>query len=266
MPSHVKCGMQTQPEALYNFIFMKKILLLMFSFFGNIGLSYSQAIDTVKTYSFGKMPPIYGEDKLYWERNYDDKNHLSFEGLRYNDCFTGPFINYWENGKVKTKGQYLPNTTRDWTKLQERGLCSVETGEWKSYDETGKYTSSVFYTNGKMVATPPIDTVSTTNYGKMPPVFFANKVYWERNYDDRHHLLFEALKYNTCFIGPYFAYWDNGNIKTRGQYVENTSGDWTNLKTRGLCSVQDGVWKNYNETGQVSKTIIYDKGTIIKED
>ena len=111
----------------------------------------------------------------------------------------------------------------------------------------------------------PIDTVTTVDYGKMPPVYFSNKVYWERNYDNKNHLLFEALKYNSCFIGAFINYWDNGKIKTKGQYVHNTTTNWNGLQKRGLCSVQDNTWKNYNKEGKLIKTVIYKKGKIIKE-
>ena len=110
-----------------------------------------------------------------------------------------------------------------------------------------------------------VDTVQTFDFGKMPPVYFSNKVYWERNYDNQNHLLFEGLKYNTCFIGAFTNYWDNGKVKTKGQYVTNKTQDWSNLQSRGLCSVQDSIWTNYNEAGQLIKTVVYKNGEIIKE-
>lgn len=110
-----------------------------------------------------------------------------------------------------------------------------------------------------------VDTVQTYSFGKMPPVYFSDKVYWEKNYDDHNHLLFEGLKYNSCFIGSFINYWDNGKIKTTGQYVQNKTGDWSNLKQRGYCDVKDGTWKNYNEEGVLVKTVIYKAGEIEKE-
>jgi antitoxin component YwqK of YwqJK toxin-antitoxin module len=226
----------------------------------------AQVIDTFRTSRFGKMPVAYGLDKIYWERNYDDKGHLSFEGLRYNDCFIGAYANYWDNGRKKTEGQYLPNTTGDWKNLQGRGLCSVQDGEWKAYNEAGALTNKYFYENGKMVKEQPvIDTVTTADFGKMPPVYFSNKVYWERNYDNKNHLLFEALKYNACFIGEYLNYWENGKLKTKGQYLQNPTTDWTGLQKRGLCSVMQGEWKNFDATGNLKKTVVYEQGKIIKE-
>ncbi len=111
-----------------------------------------------------------------------------------------------------------------------------------------------------------VDTVQTVDYGKMPPVYFSNILYWERNYDKDNHLLFEALKYNSCFVGTFVNYWKNGKVKTKGQYLTNTTGIWTSLQSRGLCSVQEGEWKNFDEAGKLIRTVIYKTGKIFKED
>ncbi|HYM93139.1 MAG TPA: hypothetical protein VET23_03295 [Chitinophagaceae bacterium] len=113
--------------------------------------SKSQAIDTVITVNYGKMPPVYFSDKIYWERNYDKNNRLLFEGLKYNSCFIGDFVNYWPNGRVKTKGGYLKNNSNDWKELEGRGLCSVMEGEWKNYDGEGKLLSIAIYDKGKII-------------------------------------------------------------------------------------------------------------------
>jgi antitoxin component YwqK of YwqJK toxin-antitoxin module len=130
---------------------MKSILIVLILIIITVSVSRSQGIDTVQTFAFGKMPPVYFENKLYWEKNYDSKNHLQFEGLSYNSCHVGAFINYHKNGSVKTKGQYKENTTGDWSNLNERGLCSVPDGEWKSYSETGELKSTIIYEDGKIV-------------------------------------------------------------------------------------------------------------------
>lgn len=110
-----------------------------------------------------------------------------------------------------------------------------------------------------------IDTVITADYGKMPPVYFSNKIYWERNYDNKNHLLFEALKYNSCFIGAFADYWENGRVKTCGQYLHNHSGNWASLQAQGLCSVRDGEWISFNSAGRLINTTLYEKGKVIKE-
>ena len=130
---------------------MKSLLITLFVVIGSISQSHSQAIDTVQTVDYGKMPPVYFSNKVYWERNYDKDNHLLFEGLKYNSCFIGAFVNYWENGKVKTVGQYLQDSTVGMKDLQSHGLCNVQQGEWKNYKEDGSLYSTVLYDKGKII-------------------------------------------------------------------------------------------------------------------
>jgi len=130
---------------------MKTIFFTLLLFVILIPILNAQGIDTVNTYSFGKMPPVYFENKLYWEKNYDDKGHLNFQGLSYNNCHVGDYTNYHKNGNVKTKGQYKSNTTDDWTNLNDRGLCSVPDGEWKTYSETGELEHTIIYENGNII-------------------------------------------------------------------------------------------------------------------
>ena len=110
-----------------------------------------------------------------------------------------------------------------------------------------------------------IDTVQTADYGKMPPVYFSNKVYWEKNYDKDNHLLFEALKYNSCFIGAFVNYWNNGRVKTCGQYLRDTTVSLANMVKNEKCSTMNGGWKNFNEAGVLIGTVLFDRGKIIKE-
>jgi antitoxin component YwqK of YwqJK toxin-antitoxin module len=110
-----------------------------------------------------------------------------------------------------------------------------------------------------------IDTVQTVDYGKMPPVYFSNKVYWEKNYDKDNHLLFEALKYNSCFIGAFVNYWNNGRVKTCGQYLRDTTVSLKDMPGNDKCSTMNGSWKNFNESGILISTAMYDKGKIVKE-
>ncbi len=115
-----------------------------------------------------------------------------------------------------------------------------------------------------------IDTVSTYGFGKMPPIYFGNRVYWERHYEQTKDeqssvMTFIALSYNECHIGIYTAFYPNGTIRSTGQYLSNTTDDRSDLKSRGLCSVQDGEWKDFAPDGTLTKTYIYENGKVIKE-
>ena len=92
---------------------MKKLFIILLAICSFANSSRSQAIDTVQTVDYGKMPPVYFSNKVYWEKNYDNQNHLLFEALKYNSCFIGEYMNYWENGKLKTSGQYLRDPAAD---------------------------------------------------------------------------------------------------------------------------------------------------------
>jgi antitoxin component YwqK of YwqJK toxin-antitoxin module len=110
-----------------------------------------------------------------------------------------------------------------------------------------------------------LDTVQTYDYGKMPPVYFSNKIYWEKNYDKDNHLMFEALKYNTCFIGAFVNYWNNGRVRTCGQFLRDTTVSLQNMVKNEKCSTMNGSWKNFSEDGVLLGSTLYDKGKIIKE-
>ena len=110
-----------------------------------------------------------------------------------------------------------------------------------------------------------VDTVLTVDYGKMPPVYFSNKVYWEKNYNKDNILLFEGLKYNSCFIGSFMNYWPSGRIRTKGQYALPKTGTVPKPSNPASCSFHEGEWITYNEDGEISHTVLYKNGKIEKE-
>jgi antitoxin component YwqK of YwqJK toxin-antitoxin module len=130
---------------------MKSLLLTMMAVVLFIGRSHGQAIDTVQTFDYGKMPPVYFSNKVYWEKNYDKDNHLMFEALKYNSCFIGAFVNYWNNGRVKTCGQYLRDTTVSLSKMPQSQKCSTMHGGWKNFSEEGVLISTFLYDRGKII-------------------------------------------------------------------------------------------------------------------
>lgn len=107
---------------------MKPAFLTLVAVVLFISKSNCQAIDTVQTFDYGKMPPVYFSDKVYWEKNYDKDNHLLFEALKYNSCFIAAFVNYWNNGRVKTCGQYLRDTAVSLKDMVKNDKCSTMNG------------------------------------------------------------------------------------------------------------------------------------------
>ena len=84
-------------------------------------------------------------------------NHINKSGettikaIQYQDCFVGDYLEYYENGQLKTKGNYKRNYTGKWRKIWKRGLCSVKEGEWVYYGKTGKESKREFYKNNILV-------------------------------------------------------------------------------------------------------------------
>ncbi len=150
-----------------------------------------------------------------------------------------------------------------------------------------------------------IDTVITINDGKIPPAYTANKLYFEKNYDTFKQLIFEGLKFNSCYLGTINYYWPAGNLKNTRKYLIDTPGtsdierwswmknyrvweanrkvfvypeNWIQpdlrhdnnsyfkeLEKKGRCNIPDGEWKSYDKEGKLSSTILYRKGKKVKE-
>lgn len=66
-----------------------------------------------------------------------------------------------------------------------------------------------------------------------------------------------------CFGGSFTAFYPGGTVKVRGQYRQNTSGNWSNLYNRGYCSVAEGKWYYYSLNGSLLKIETYDNGKLI---
>lgn len=130
---------------------MKKILFVLLSVVAVTTNSNGQKIDTIKIINNGTTPPAYYGNKLFYEKNYDTLNHLSFEGLKYNSCYLGTITYYWPNGKVKNTCKYLIDTSGGLQKLPFSGHCNIPDGEWKSYNESGKLIATMVYDKGKMI-------------------------------------------------------------------------------------------------------------------
>lgn len=84
-------------------------------------------------------------------------------------------------------------------------------------------------------------------------------------YDEQDVLLRETISYTDCFVGWYKSYYPNGNLKVKGSFKENDSGDWKDLWNRGYCSVVNGEWMYFSEKGDTLYTEIWDNGEFIKQ-
>jgi antitoxin component YwqK of YwqJK toxin-antitoxin module len=81
-------------------------------------------------------------------------------------------------------------------------------------------------------------------------------------YDDKDALKHIAYQYQDCLCGSFVEYYPRGAKKVVGQFKENTSGSWDNMKSRDLCNIRVGTWIYYYPTGMVEKTEVYADGKL----
>ena len=80
-------------------------------------------------------------------------------------------------------------------------------------------------------------------------------------YDENEILVRISLQHTDCPVGSWTEYYPNGVIKVKGQFIENTTGNWSDLSKRGLCR-QTGVWQYFDVSGNIIKTEKYLNGSI----
>ncbi len=81
-------------------------------------------------------------------------------------------------------------------------------------------------------------------------------------YDDKDRIKHIAYQYQDCLCGHYVEYYPEGTKKLEGQFKENTSGNWQNLKSRDICNIRDGVWTYYYPNGVFEKTETFVEGKL----
>lgn len=73
-----------------------------------------------------------------------------------------------------------------------------------------------------------------------------------------------AVSYVECMVGSWIEYYKNGHVKSIGQFKENPTGNWSNLKARGYCSVRVGEWKYFDMNGRLIKVEHYNDGVLVQ--
>jgi hypothetical protein len=81
-------------------------------------------------------------------------------------------------------------------------------------------------------------------------------------YDHLDRIKHQAIQYFDCLVGDYIEYYPDGKIKTKGAFKIPPGNDWSNLKLRQLCSVRDGKWIYYNESGKAELIETYVDGRV----
>lgn len=82
---------------------------------------------------------------------YDSKDELKYVAFQYEDCLCGSYKEYYPERKLKTEGQFKPNTSGSWDNLKYRNLCSIRDGLWIYYFEDGTIEKTETYKDGKLI-------------------------------------------------------------------------------------------------------------------
>jgi antitoxin component YwqK of YwqJK toxin-antitoxin module len=85
-------------------------------------------------------------------------------------------------------------------------------------------------------------------------------------YDHQDRIKHVAVQFAECMVGDYTEYHSNGQLKATGQFRQNPSTDWSNLRMRNLCSVRDGKWTYYNANGKAEWVEYYENGSLLKKE
>lgn len=82
-------------------------------------------------------------------------------------------------------------------------------------------------------------------------------------YNNKDELKHVAFQYEECLCGSYKEYYAAGPVKVEGQFKQNASATWDNIKLKDVCNIRDGKWIYYTEEGAVLKEETYLNGKII---
>lgn len=85
-------------------------------------------------------------EHIFFVHTYDAKGRLLFSTYRIDPeyLFFGPYTEYFSNGKVKIKGQYL-FFGNDWEKYYDKNNWDKKVGLWTYYNKRGKIKKTINY-------------------------------------------------------------------------------------------------------------------------
>lgn len=81
-------------------------------------------------------------------------------------------------------------------------------------------------------------------------------------YNNKDELMHVAFQYEECLCGSYKEYYPAGTLKVEGQFKQNPSATWDNIRIKGVCNIREGKWTYYTEEGAVLKEETYLNGKI----
>lgn len=154
---------------------------------------------------------------------------------------------FFMNNNEKYTGRIYNKSANNKLLLDFRTLNGLYDGHYKEFYENGVLKKECFYNNGVMQGV-------------------------ERRFFENGRLL-ESVNYNSGnFNGVRNVYWENGMLKEvnnfyNGILTGETTYFYSNGKIRKTIKFdssgrKNGVWKDYNSSGELIKQIIYENGKL----
>lgn len=84
------------------------------------------------------------------------------------------------------------------------------------------------------------------------------------HFDDAGNIIQSSMSYGDCLVGDYYEFYPNGQLKVQGSWKKNYTGNWKRVWKRGYCSIINGIWTYYSESGELIKTETYKDGTVLE--
>ncbi|MES2617140.1 MAG: hypothetical protein V4613_04630 [Bacteroidota bacterium] len=88
-------------------------------------------------------------------QSYNDSDVLVYEAVTCGECAIGKYSEFYNNGKIKVRGQYETTNQKNFNKLYKSGNCSIKNGQWVYYKDNGDTAYSEFWDNDKFIKQVP---------------------------------------------------------------------------------------------------------------
>lgn len=85
------------------------------------------------------------------------------------------------------------------------------------------------------------------------------------SYDENEVLLRKGIFHGDCGVGWFESYHSNGKLKIKGSYIENPTGDWTDIWNRRYCNIPIGKWSYFDKEEKLLFSEFWENGEFIKQ-
>lgn len=186
---------------------------------------------------------------FYTKQDYDSKKHVIFSEMKQTLLSFVVLLQLFTVVSAQTDSGSV------YTNLPVKKFYSV-----RYHIDNTIIGQPVYTINGKAVSKPVYE-----KYRASWQNMFTCKPCILQHYNAGDSLLKEAVSYGDCGVGWFKEYYLNGKRKRTGTYKENASGDWNKIWERKLCSIPDGQWVYFSETGDTLYSEFWNDGVFIRQ-